>query len=115
MKLLKNGIGTIIGLINSLLGAGGGLITVPYLSKQGLSQQKAQATSVFIILPLTAVSTILYLHKNIFTLKEAFIFLPFGIIGAILGGIFLKKIPAVILKIIFSAFMVYAGVRMLIK
>ena len=78
MKLLKNGIGTIIGLINSLLGAGGGLITVPYLSKQGLSQQKAQATSVFIILPLTAVSTVLYLHKNIFTLKEAIIFLPFG-------------------------------------
>lgn len=115
MKFLKNSIGFIIGSINSLLGAGGGLLTVPYLNKQGLSQQKAQATSVFIILPLTILSTILYLKTNIFSLKESLIFLPFGIIGAILGGIFLKKIPAAILKIIFSVFMIYAGVRMLIK
>ena len=90
-------------------------MTVPYLNKQGLSQQKAQATSVFIILPLTILSTILYLKTSIFSLKESLIFLPFGIIGAILGGIFLKKIPAAILKIIFSVFMIYAGVRMLIK
>ena len=90
-------------------------MTVPYLNKQGLSQQKAQATSVFIILPLTILSTILYLKTSIFSLKESLIFLPFGIIGAILGGVFLKKIPAAILKIIFSVFMIYAGVRMLIK
>ena len=90
-------------------------MTVPYLNKQGLSQQKAQATSVFIILPLTILSTILYLKTSIFSLKESLIFLPFGIIGAILGGIFLKKIPAAFLKIIFSVFMIYAGVRMLIK
>ena len=114
MKFLKNSIGIFIGIINALLGSGGGLVTVPYLNKRGLPQQKAQATSVFVILPLTILSTLLYMKHNLFTLKEAWLFLPFGVAGAVLGGIFLKRIPANLLKIVFSLFMIYAGVRMLI-
>ncbi|MBE6818330.1 MAG: sulfite exporter TauE/SafE family protein [Ruminococcaceae bacterium] len=107
--------GIIIGGINALLGAGGGLVTVPYLTTQGLSQQQAQATSTFVILPLTVLSTLLYRHQNLFSFQEAWVFLPGGVLGAVLGGIFLNKIPAKPLKLIFSAFMLYAGVRLLWK
>ncbi|MBQ6380369.1 MAG: sulfite exporter TauE/SafE family protein [Clostridia bacterium] len=115
MKLKQGITGFIIGGINALLGAGGGLVTVPYLTTQGLSQQQAQATSTFIILPLTIISTLLYGQQHLFSLREAAVFLPGGIIGAVLGGIFLGKIPAKPLKLIFSAFMLYAGVRLLWK
>ena len=115
MKVFKKSIGFLIGIINSLLGSGGGLITVPYLTKEGLSQQSAQATSTFIILPLTLLSTFFYMQNHYFDWKDAVLFLPGGILGAILGGIFLKKIPANALKIIFSLFMIYAGVRLMIK
>lgn len=115
MKLKDSIVGFAIGTINSLLGSGGGLLTVPYLNKQGLSQQKSQATSTAVILPLSIISTILYLQKGLFNLNDALIFLPAGIAGAVLGGVFLKKIPSKILKVIFSAFMFYAGIRMIIK
>ncbi|MBR0415264.1 MAG: sulfite exporter TauE/SafE family protein [Clostridia bacterium] len=115
MKLKQGITGIIIGGINSLLGAGGGLVTVPYLATQGLSQQQAQATSTFVILPLTVLSTFLYGRHNLFSLQEAWVFLPGGIIGAGLGGIFLNKIPPKPLKLIFSAFMLWAGVRLLWK
>lgn len=115
MKQIKNTIGLVIGIINSLLGAGGGLVTVPYLTEQGLSQQQAQATSTFVILPLTVISTLLYGYQNLFSFRQAWVFLPGGIFGAVLGGFFLGKIPAKPLKLIFSAFMLYAGVRLLWK
>ena len=115
MKLKQSVTGIIIGSINALLGAGGGLVTVPYLTSQGLSQQQAQATSTFLILPLTILSTCLYNYRHFFSIQRALVFLPGGILGAILGGIFLNKIPGKPLKLIFSAFMLYAGVRLLWK
>ena len=115
MKIKQSFAGLLIGTINSLLGAGGGLITVPWLNAQGLQQQKAQATSTFVILPLSALSTILYFKQGIFSFQDAWVFLPGGIIGAVLGGIFLKKIPAKALKLLFCAFMLYAGVRMILR
>lgn len=115
MKVIKIAIGFIIGCINSLLGAGGGMLAVPYLCKEGLSQQSAQASSTFIILPFSILSTLLYLKSNAYSLSSAWIFLPAGAFGAVLGGIFLKKIPSRLLKLVFSAFMLYAGIRMLIK
>ena len=113
MKFFRSLIGLLIGSINALFGAGGGLITVPYLNKSGLSQPQAQATSTFVILPLTVLSTLLYRREQLFSLQKAWVFLPGGIIGAVLGGIFLNKIPAKPLKLLFSAFMLYAGVRLL--
>ena len=105
--------GSLIGVINSLLGSGGGLITVPYLAKKGLSQQQAQATSTAVILSLSILSTILYSKQELFTGSELIPFIVPGIFGAILGGTLFKKIPANALKLIFTAFMLYAAVRMI--
>lgn len=115
MKILNAIVGLVIGLINSLLGAGGGMVSVPYLNKNGLSQQKSQATSLLIILPLSIISTILYLKSGYLNFNDSLIFIIPGIIGAVIGGLTLKKIPNTALKIVFSAFMIYAGVRMIIK
>ena len=59
--------GALIGLINGFFGGGGGMVVVPLLNKMfGLEQKKAQATALFVILPISLVSTIVYLtHKSI--------------------------------------------------
>ena len=115
MKLKEKIAGFTIGIINSLLGSGGGMITVPYLKNKGLSQQSAQATSTAVILPLSLISTVLYLRRDYFNISDAFIYIPAGIAGAVIGGLTLKKIPSKILKYAFSAFMIWAGIRMIIK
>ncbi len=115
MKIKEKIAGFTIGVINSLLGSGGGMITVPYLKSKGLEQQSAQATSTAVILPLSIVSTLFYLKQGSFSLSDAFIYIPAGIVGAIIGGLTLKKIPSKMLKYVFSAFMLWAGIRMIIK
>jgi len=107
--------GIVIGIINGLFGAGGGMIAVPVLKKIGLEQKEAHANAIAIILPITLVSAIMYVLKDMVTLKDALIYLPTGVVGALLGTLCLKKISPVVLKRIFGGFMVYAGVRLLIK
>lgn len=113
---LKTALGGItIGFINGLLGAGGGMIAVPVLKMQGLSQKEAHANAIAIIIPITVLSAVLYLLKGYVTFKSAFIYMPTGLLGAIVGTFILNKISPELLKRIFGVLMVYAGIRLLLK
>lgn len=112
---LLNACGIVIGLINAILGAGGGMLVVPVLKSKGLSQTEAHATAIAVILPITVVSCGIYLYRGQVPLGSNLWFLLFGAIGAIVGGIVLKKIPAKILKKIFGVFIIWAAVRMMFK
>lgn len=107
--------GILIGFINSLLGAGGGMIAVPLLSNLGLTDKSSHASAVAVIFPLTIISAVIYLVKDYVNLSDAIWFLPSGILGAIIGSFLLKKISPTLLKKIFAIFMLYAGVRLLIR
>lgn len=107
--------GIAIGVVNGLLGAGGGMIAVPLLKKLGFSQKQAHANAIAVILPITVLSAILYLVKDYVAFKDAFVYMPSGLLGALLGTYILKKISPSWLKRIFGIFMVYAGVRLLMK
>lgn len=107
--------GFAIGAVNGLLGAGGGMIAVPLLKKLGFPQKGAHANAVAIILPISILSASLYLYKDYVNLSDAFVYIPTGLIGAIFGTYFLKKISPIWLKRIFGGFMIYAGVRLLLK
>lgn len=113
MRLILCGLAA--GLANGLLGAGGGMIVVPLLRKLGLDVKHAHATSISVILPLSAVSAVMYLTRGDVVLSDALIYLPFGIVGAVLGAAFFKKLPDKFLRGIFGVFILYAGVRSLIS
>lgn len=107
--------GMAIGFINGLLGAGGGMVAVPLLKKYGFSQKSAQQNAIAIILPITAVSAGIYLYKNYVNLSSSYSYLPTGFLGAIIATLLMKKISNKWLKRIFAFFMLYAGVRLLLK
>lgn len=114
-KILYSLLGVLIGTVNGLLGAGGGMIAVPLLKKIGLNQADAQANAIAVIWPISVVSTMLYLISGKTQISDVLIFLPGGIAGALLGTFLLSKIPAPWLKKIFGAFMIWAGVRVWLK
>ena len=119
-KHFKNGVkftayGLIIGIINGLFGAGGGIAAVEVLKRNGLDQRQAQTTSISIILPLCVLSAILYSFKTDIDFKTTIILIPFGILGTFLGTFLMKKMSCELLKKIFCGFMIYAGVRMFFK
>ena len=103
------------GVINGLLGAGGGMLTVTILKKLGLSQKKAHATSICVILPICIFSSFIYLSKNIVTLNQSFPYLPFCILGAICGAFVLSKINQKLLKKIFGIFVIWAASQLLLN
>lgn len=116
MKKLKLSLkGLAIGLVNGLIGAGGGMLAVPILTAGGLSQIKAHATSVAVIFPLSVFSAYLYLRAGSVHLADTYAYLVPGILGALSGVYLLKKIPQKLLRFLFGLLALFSGVRLLIK
>ena len=108
-------IGIVAGLISGLFGAGGGMILVPAFSIiNKMDEKKARATSIFCILPLVITSCILYLKHQYIEWEIGIKCAIGGVIGGIIGTILLKKMNDKILKILFTAFLLYTSVRMVI-
>lgn len=114
-KTIQNVSGILIGIINILIGACGGIIAVEALKKTGIDQTKAHATAISIILPLTIISAGVYLFEGKVKIEDAYIYLIPGLIGSVIGSFLLPKIPKKSLSKIFSCFMIYAGIRMILK
>lgn len=108
--------GFLAGILNGFLGTGGGILIVPMLKKTGLNSQKSHATSIAIILPLSIITTIIYLFKGV-QLDYSLLIptLTLGIIGAFLGAILLKKINTGLLNKLFSLVIIISGIRILFR
>lgn len=104
-----------IGLINGLLGSGGGMIAVPFLKSKGYSQKEAQANAIAIIFPVSVISIIAYLFSGPLPVAETLPYAVAGVAGSLLGTFILTKLKNKVLSVIFSIFMIYAGVRLLLK
>lgn len=105
--------GMAIGLINSLFGAGGGLVAVRALTQTGLSQKQAHANAVGVILPITLLSAGLYWATGRVNPSAVLPYLPAGMIGSACGTILLKKIASHWLRGIFGIFCLWAALRLL--
>ncbi len=113
LKLLA--IGLITGLVNGLLGIGGGTILIPCMVfLLGISQHQAHGTSLAIILPTALVSAFIYGLNSDLNLKLSLQVALGGIIGGYLGAKLMNRIPPLTLKKFFAIFMFIAGVRMVL-
>lgn len=106
--------GLVVGAVNGLFGAGGGMLVVPILSYlYGLSAKKSHATAIMIILPLCAVSAVVYALKGSYDYS----IFPATIVGVVAGGIagalLLKKANNVALRYAFYFLMLLAGLKMI--
>lgn len=100
------------GLINGFFGGGGGMLLVPLLTRWlGLDDRKAFATSVAIILPLCALSSVIYLLRGGLDLSDALPYLLGGAAGGVLGGKLFKNVNMLWLRRGFALLILYAGVR----
>lgn len=106
--------GIFVGFVNGFFGGGGGMIVVPLLIfLLNLPEKEAHATAIFVILPLSIVSSIIYIVKgNIDYIQLLWSSIGF-IVGGGMGALLLKKIDNKVIRIIFSVIMVGAGVRLL--
>ena len=107
--------GGLAGIVNGLLGSGGGMVAVPMLKSTGLNTHQAHSSSLAVVLPISAVSASLYLLGGNVTVADALPYIPGGIIGALAGGFIMTRISPNILRRVFGGFAIWAGLRMLLK
>ncbi len=111
------GLGFLSGLLNGLLGAGGGIILIrganKVMPREYCGERDVFANALCVMLPLSAVSAVAYvLRGSVHGLDFAPFILP-AVLGGIGGAMLLSIIDTRLLRLIFSALVVWSGVSML--
>ena len=106
--------GFLVGGVNGLFGAGGGMLAVPILSfVGGLSQRKSHATTILVMLPLCLASALVYTVSNAVDF-EVLVPTAIGVLaGGIAGAKLLKVLPETLLFCVFNFLIITAGLKML--
>ncbi|MGI6226353.1 MAG: sulfite exporter TauE/SafE family protein [Peptococcales bacterium] len=110
---LLGSIGLLTGLVNGLLGIGGGTILIPaMIFLLGEKQHQAHGTSLAIILPTAVISALVYYFHDNLDIPLTIKVVTGAVIGGYIGAKLMNLIPAKSLKKLFGIFMVIAGLRM---
>ncbi len=107
--------GVFVGFVNGFLGAGGGMLVVPFLRLIYNQQPKiAHATALLVILPTSLISSLVYIFgKDVWHSSPL---LPVAIgtfVGGILGTFLLSKLKNGYIVCLFSIVMLVAGCFMI--
>lgn len=91
------------------------MLLVPLLNRRcGLSQRSAFATSVAVILPLCALSSVIYLLRGGLDIAAVLPYLAGGLIGGRAGGKIFKKLNMLWLRRAFALLILYGGIKALL-
>lgn len=103
--------GGIAGMVNGILGAGGGMVLVPMLGKRtGLTEEERFPASVAIIAPICIVSLLISNRWNL-TPGQLVPYLLGSALGGIAAGIWGRQIPTTWLHRIFGILILSGGIR----
>jgi uncharacterized membrane protein YfcA len=107
------GFGFLTGGAAGLLGVGGGIMMVPFLTLvTGLSQHAAEATSLLVVLPTAVVATVVLQRKGIGNAWLALRFGALGAVGGVLGALVALSLPGHVLRVVFACFLAAVAVRL---
>jgi uncharacterized membrane protein YfcA len=111
IALAAFGLGT--GVAAGLLGVGGGILMVPFLTLAvGLSQHAAEATSLVVVLPTAIVASVALRRRGVGDLGLALRFGLVGALGGAAGALLALALPAATLRVVFAAFLTVVGLRL---
>ena len=106
--------GFLAGTANGLLGAGGGMLLVPMLTKSdALTDKEIFPSSVSIILPICIVSLFMSEKANSISFRQLLPYLSGSIAGGLLCGLTAKRIPTLWLHRLLGVLILWGGIRYL--
>ena len=111
--------GFFAGLINGLLGAGGGILVVFALSAllgaEGEDRRDLYANALCVMLPISALSCLRYAAAGNLPTKGFGLYALPAIAGGVVGGILLGRVNGVWLKRLFGALVIWSGILLMIR
>jgi uncharacterized membrane protein YfcA len=103
------------GIVNGLLGTGGGILLLLVLRRHA-DTRDAFASALLCILPLSALSVILHLRDGSLSLElllsDALPYLLGAVPGGLIGACLLDRISLSALQYLFAALLLFSGWRM---
>lgn len=104
--------GVVVGFLNGFFGGGGGMVCVPMLQKFcGYQDKQSHATTLCVILPLSIVSSLVYIYKNDLDFVNLLLVTIGAMLGGILGAKILNKLSVKWVRVIFAIVMFLAGLK----
>lgn len=120
------GAGLAVGFLSGLVGIGGGVLIVPLLYffyghpswsgvsvDPGLHAVVAHATSLFVIVPTSALGTWTYHRAGAVAWRAALPIAAFSMLAAVGGSLLAPRLPVPLLKLAFGLLLVFSGARLL--
>jgi hypothetical protein len=105
--------GVLTGATAGLLGVGGGLLIVPFLTLVAdVPQHAAEATSLLVILPTSIVASLVLRRRGVGDLGTALRFGVFGAVGGAAGALLALTLSGHTLRIVFAVFVGLVGIRL---
>ena len=105
--------GVLTGAFAGLLGVGGGILMVPFLTLAvRLPQHAAEATSLLVVLPTAIVASVVLHRRGVGDLGLALRLGALGVAGGVLGALLALALPAHALRIVFALFLGGVAVRL---
>ncbi|HXK33759.1 MAG TPA: sulfite exporter TauE/SafE family protein [Dehalococcoidia bacterium] len=103
------------GAFSGLTGVGGGAVMVPLLTgRLGLSQHRAHATSLAIILFVAIAGVAGYWRAGNIDWRLVAAFTPTAMLGVFAGARAMMKVPALQLRLLFGVFLFFVAFRQLV-
>ncbi len=107
--------GIVSGFLNGLFGSGGGVLAVLFLRTIIGDERKVHASATLMILMMSIVSFIFYAANGNIEWETGLMLVPGGIVGAVLGSMFLKDINTTVLSRLFGGLIALSGAVMLFR
>jgi hypothetical protein len=107
------------GVLNGFVGTGAGIILYFVLKSLNKSEDNKteikdiMAMIICAVIPMSIVSSIVYMTKGDMIYKELATYLPAALIGGMIGAFALDKLKFKIVRKLFAAMIIYAGIRMI--
>ena len=105
--------GVVTGATAGLLGVGGGILIVPFLTLAAdVPQHAAEATSLLVVLPTAIVASVVLQRRGVGDLRTALRFGAFGALGGVVGALLALELSGRTLRAVFAVFIALVGLRL---
>jgi uncharacterized protein len=108
-------LGFVAGTYGTLIGVGGGVLIAPVLLLAHAAPKEAAGTSMAVVLANAASGSFTFLRQRRVDVRAGLVFAVAGIPGALLGGLADQHVPPRLFSLLFGAFLVVVGIRLLAR
>lgn len=125
-QALLGGVSSVIGLFSGMLGIGSGSLTIPFLSRFGISMSQSASVSASCTFFVALVGSLSFIftgwgNSSGLAYSTGYVYWPAFLMVSIasmvfapLGAMLSKRLPGPILKRIFSVFLFFVAIKMLV-